>query len=69
MDGDSQSRAVLVHDRIFWPNVDLERELIYWVDGNLHFLDVINLDGSNGRTLVNHLEYPYSLTFAPNFLF
>ncbi|XP_021709286.1 low-density lipoprotein receptor-related protein 6 [Aedes aegypti] len=72
MDGDPQSRVVLVHDRIFWPNglaVDLENELIYWVDGNLHFLDVMNLDGSNRRTLVNNLDYPYSLTFAPNYLF
>ncbi|XP_058464924.1 low-density lipoprotein receptor-related protein 6 [Malaya genurostris] len=72
MDGDPQSRVAIVQDRIFWPNglaVDLDNELIYWVDGNLHFLDVMNLDGSNRRTLVNNLDYPYSLTFAPNSLF
>ncbi|XP_052873130.1 low-density lipoprotein receptor-related protein 6 [Anopheles cruzii] len=72
MDGDPQSRTVLVNDRIFWPNglaVDLERELIYWVDGNQRFLDVMDLDGSNRRTLVRNLDYPYSLTFTASFLF
>ncbi|XP_058118481.1 low-density lipoprotein receptor-related protein 6 [Anopheles ziemanni] len=72
MDGDPGSRKVLVNDRIFWPNglaVDLERELVYWVDGNQRFLDVMDLDGSNRRTLVRNLDYPYSLTFTANFLF
>ncbi|XP_052903013.1 low-density lipoprotein receptor-related protein 6 [Anopheles moucheti] len=72
MDGDPQSRTVLVTDRIFWPNglaVDLEQELIYWVDGNQRFLDVMDLDGGNRRTLVRKLEYPYSLTYTSNFLF
>ena len=72
MDGDQLSRMTLVSDRIFWPNgltVDLENELIYWVDGNLKFLDVMNLDGSNRRTIVNNLSYPYSVTFAPQRLF
>uniref|UniRef100_A0A182YL08 EGF-like domain-containing protein n=1 Tax=Anopheles stephensi TaxID=30069 RepID=A0A182YL08_ANOST len=72
MDGDPQSRTVLVNDRIFWPNglaVDLGQELIYWVDGNQRFLDVMDLDGGNRRTLVRDLDYPYSLTFTSNFLF
>lgn len=52
MCGDPGSRVVLVNERIFWPNgltVDLENSLIYWVDGNLQFLDVMNMDGSNRR--------------------
>lgn len=59
MDGDSATRRILVNENIFWPNgltVDLERELIYWVDGNLKFLDVIKLDGSNRRTLVKDVK-------------
>jgi low density lipoprotein receptor-related protein 5/6 len=64
MDGDQKSRKVLVNDNIFWPNgitIDLKKEEIYWVDGNLKFLDVMKLDGSNRRTVVKNLEYPYSV--------
>ncbi|XP_055383334.1 low-density lipoprotein receptor-related protein 6 [Condylostylus longicornis] len=66
MDGDPQSRKTLVNDKIFWPNglaVDLERELIYWVDGHLKFLDEMKFDGSKRRTLIDNLEYPYSVTY------
>lgn len=66
MDGDPSTRRTLVRDKnIFWPNgltVDIEKELIYWVDGNHKFLDVMNLDGSNRRTLVKDVKdvaYPY----------
>lgn len=75
MDGDPITRMILVNDRIFWPNgltVDLENKLIYWVDGNLLILDVMNLDGSNRRNVVKnlqHLTYPYSVTYFNGMLF
>ena len=72
MDGDKNSRLVLVNERIFWPNgltVDIENNLIYWVDGNLHFLDVMNLDGSGRRTILKDLPYPYSITYINKKLF
>lgn len=75
MDGDPSTRRILVSDNIFWPNgltVDLEKELIYWVDGNLKFLDVMNLDGSNRRTIVKDVKdvaYPYSVTVLQNRIF
>lgn len=65
MDGDPTTRRILVNENIVWPNgltVDVEKELIYWVDGNLKFLDVMNLDGTNRRTLVKDardIAYPY----------
>lgn len=72
MDGDPLSRITLVSDNIFWPNgltIDIQNELIYWVDGNNKFLDVMNLDGSNRRTLVKNLKYPYSVTYVANKLY
>ncbi|GAB0086083.1 Low-density lipoprotein receptor-related protein [Sergentomyia squamirostris] len=73
MDGDPTSRKVLVKDKsIFWPNglaVDLERELIYWVDGKLHLLQVMRLDGSDRKTLATNLIYPYSLTMLHEHIF
>jgi low density lipoprotein receptor-related protein 5/6 len=72
MDGDKSSRMVLVNERIFWPNgltVDIENNLIYFVDGNLHFLDVMNLDGTGRRTILKDLHYPYSITYINKKLF
>lgn len=65
MDGDPSTRRVLVKDNIFWPNgltIDIFKEIIYWVDGNLKFLEAMNLDGSNRRTIVKDTKdvtYPY----------
>jgi low density lipoprotein receptor-related protein 5/6 len=72
MDGNPVSRMILVNDRIFWPNgltIDLDNKLIYWVDGSLQFLDVMNLDGSNRKTIVKNLLYPYSVTYHKRNLF
>lgn len=65
MDGDPSTRRTLVHENIFWPNgltVDIEKELIYWVDGHDKFLEVMKFDGSNRRTVVKdvkYVAYPY----------
>lgn len=72
MDGDPASRMVLVKDNIFWPNgltVDLQNNLIYWVDGHYLFLDVMNLDGSHRRTVVKNVPYPYSITMLSQHLY
>lgn len=72
MDGDPLTRMTLVKDNVFWPNglaVDLENELIYWTDGKFRFIDVMKLDGSNRRTIVNNLKYPFSLTYFNNRLY
>lgn len=65
MDGNATSRVTLVTENIFWPNgltVDLETETIYWVDGKLHVLQAIQWDGTDRRTVVSSLPYPYSVT-------
>ncbi|XP_037825188.1 low-density lipoprotein receptor-related protein 6 [Lucilia sericata] len=72
MDGDPLTRMTLVKDNIFWPNgltVDLKNDLIYWADGHLKFIDVMKLDGSNRRNIVNNLKYPYSLTYFDSRLY
>uniref|UniRef100_A0A1A9WIS8 EGF-like domain-containing protein n=1 Tax=Glossina brevipalpis TaxID=37001 RepID=A0A1A9WIS8_9MUSC len=72
MDGDLSTRITLVKDDIFWPNgltVDLKSELIYWTDGHLRFIDVMKFDGSNRRTVVKNLKYPYSLTYFESRLY
>lgn len=72
MDGDPLSRTTLIKDNIFWPNsltVDSENEIIYWVDGKFQFIESMNLNGENRKTIVPGLLYPYSVTYSQNRLF
>lgn len=65
MDGNPSSRKVIVKDSIIWPNgitVDYTNNLIYWLDAKLLFVDVIDFNGENRRTVVKGgLEYPYAV--------
>ncbi|XP_068628110.1 low-density lipoprotein receptor-related protein 6 [Battus philenor] len=67
MDGDPQSRKVIVKDNIFWPNgitIDYDKNIIYWADAKLQFVDTIDFNGQNRKRIVKGgLEYPYALTF------
>lgn len=73
MDGDPSTREVIVSENIFWPNgltVDYESELIYWADGRLSFIAVMDYHGRSRRTIIGHgLEYPFAITFFENRLY
>lgn len=67
MNGNSKTRKIIVSDNdIFWPNgltVDYKSELVYWIDGKLLFIKVMDYDGENISTLVsNGFHYPFALT-------
>lgn len=66
MNGDPETRSVIVSDNIFWPNgltVDYEAELLYWIDGKLKFIVVVDYNGKNRRTIVTEASsYPFALT-------
>ncbi|KAJ9592050.1 hypothetical protein L9F63_001429, partial [Diploptera punctata] len=73
MNGDPATRKIIVNDDIFWPNgltVDYDAELVYWLDGRLKFLDVMDYDGNNRRTLVKEgINYPFALAMYQNKFF
>lgn len=73
MDGDPSTRMVIVSDDIFWPNgltVDYENELIYWADGRLWFIAVMDYYGKNRRKIISHgLDYPFAITYFDSRLF
>ena len=73
MNGDPETRKVIVNTNIFWPNgltIDYESELIYWIDGNLRFLEVMTYDGRNRTVLLKTgFEYPFGLTMFEKKLF
>ncbi|KAK0099194.1 hypothetical protein PV326_000031 [Microctonus aethiopoides] len=67
MNGDPKSREVIVSQDIFWPNgltVDYEKELIYWADGRLKFIAVMDYDGKSRRKIVKDgLDYPFAVSY------
>jgi low density lipoprotein receptor-related protein 5/6 len=73
MNGDPSTRIVIVSEEIFWPNgltIDYDAQLIYWVDGRLNFLDVMDFDGRNRRNIVKSgISYPYAVTFFDSKLY
>lgn len=73
MNGDPATREVIVSDDIFWPNgltVDYENELVYWVDGRLRFISVMDYYGKNRRKVVEQgLDYPFAVTFFDHKLY
>lgn len=63
---DGKSRKVIVDSLIFWPNgltIDYENNKLYWLDAKLHFIDSMDFDGKNRKTIMkNELDYGFALT-------
>lgn len=75
LDGDQNSRVVLVDKQIAWPNgitLDFENRLLYWVDAYYYQISVITWDGTHRRNIVSDriaLPHPYAVTFFDGALF
>ncbi|XP_047359021.1 low-density lipoprotein receptor-related protein 6 [Vespa velutina] len=73
MNGDPTTREVIVSDDIFWPNgltVDYENELVFWADGRLKFIAVMDYYGKNRRKVISQgLDYPFAVTYFDNRLY
>ncbi|XP_014248480.1 low-density lipoprotein receptor-related protein 6 isoform X2 [Cimex lectularius] len=73
MNGDPHSRKIIVSDDIYWPNgmtVDYDAKRVYWLDGKLRFIAVMDYDGRNRRKLIeSDVPYPFSLTIYKEKMF
>lgn len=73
MNGDPATRKVIVNENIFWPNgltVDYDAQLVYWLDGRLKFVEVMDYEGRNRRTIIKEgVNYPFALTVFQNKLY
>ncbi|KAG7206637.1 hypothetical protein KM043_000315 [Ampulex compressa] len=73
MNGNPSTRKVIVSDDIFWPNgltVDYENEVVYWADGRLRFIAMMDYHGRNRRKVVSEvLDYPFAITFFDHKLY
>ena len=68
MDGDPETRQILVDKDIGWPNglaIDYQTERLWWVDAKFAKIESMNLDGTGRKEVVgdaNNLGHPFSLT-------
>ncbi|KAI5724237.1 hypothetical protein M8J77_000155 [Diaphorina citri] len=66
MNGDPRHRKVIVDSTIFWPNgiaIDFNNRLLYWIDGRLTFIEVMDYDGRNRRKIADkEILYPFALS-------
>ncbi|KAG8306441.1 hypothetical protein J6590_046757, partial [Homalodisca vitripennis] len=73
MNGDPTTRKVIVNSNIFWPNgltVDYDQRRIYWLDGRLHFIEVMDYDGRNRKHLAEKgVIYPFALALFQDKLY
>lgn len=65
MDGDPNSRKIIVSENIIWPNgltIDYKTRTVYWIDGKLRFIKRMDYDGKNEETVLDKSFQPFSLT-------
>ncbi|XP_022106372.1 low-density lipoprotein receptor-related protein 6-like [Acanthaster planci] len=63
---DGTGRSVLINTSISWPNgiaIDHQEGKIYWGDGKEDRIEVVDMDGSNRRVLVDN-EIPHIFGFS-----
>ena len=70
---DGSHRITLVNTSVAWPNgitIDFHEQKLYWVDAKLDKIEVMNLDGSNRRVILDHkLPYVFGFTVFGDRLF
>uniref|UniRef100_A0A1B6BXD2 EGF-like domain-containing protein n=1 Tax=Clastoptera arizonana TaxID=38151 RepID=A0A1B6BXD2_9HEMI len=73
MNGDPATRKVIISDHIFWPNgltIDFDLKRIYWLDGRLNFIEMMDYDGRNRKTVMEkNIIYPFALTLFQDKLY
>ena len=70
---DGSHRITLVNTSVAWPNgitIDFHEQKLYWVDAKLDKIEIMNLDGSNRRVILDHkLQHVFGFTVLGDRLF
>ena len=70
---DGSHRITLVNTSVAWPNgitIDFHEQKLYWVDAKLDKIEIMNLDGSNRRVILDHkLPHVFGFTVLGDRLF
>ena len=70
---DGSHRITLVNTSVAWPNgitIDFHEQKLYWVDAKLDKIEIMNLDGSNRRVILDSkLPHVFGFTVLGDRLF
>ena len=70
---DGSHRITLVKTSVVWPNgitIDFHEQKLYWVDAKLDKIEIMNLDGSNRRVILDSkLPHVFGFTVLGDRLF
>ena len=68
MDGDPDSRVILVDQDIEWPNgltLDFDKKQLFWVEAKRRYIAVVDWDGRNRRVILEEkdaLPQPFAVS-------
>ncbi|BFZ05153.1 hypothetical protein BsWGS_08192 [Bradybaena similaris] len=73
MDGNEETRSVIIEDNIHWPNgltLDYEDQKLYWADAKLNLIHGCDFDGKNRHAVLEgSLSHPFALTLYGDILY
>ena len=73
MNGDTNTRQVLISTNILWPNalaVDYTIDRIWWADAKLHTIESSDLHGKNRRIILSeNINHPFALTIFQSHIY
>ena len=73
MNGDPNTRQVLISTNILWPNalaIDYTINRIWWADAKLHTIESSDLNGKSRRIILSeNINHPFALTVFQRFIY
>ena len=72
---DGSELKVLVNKRVGWPNgitIDYADKIVYWVDARYDYIDAIDYNGQNRRTIVRGVDvipHPFALSILDDYIY
>ena len=73
MNGDSETRRVIVSTNILWPNalsIDYTVDRIWWADAKLHTIESADIKGQHRQIILSEqIKHPFALTVFHNYMY
>ena len=73
MNGDKNTREVLIDTNILWPNalaIDYTIDRIWWADAKMHTIESADFTGRDRRIILReNINHPFALTLFQNYMY
>ena len=72
---DGTNLQVLVTENVGWPNgitIDYSMEIVYWIDARYDYIDSINYNGTQRRTVIkgkDFVSHPFAVTIFEDYIY